>query len=240
MVALATALGMVPVVAWLVRPSQSTIEFSKIDKTIEPWRSFGLTADEERRLYDMVSRLNAVFETFGVRYVASGGTALGAARHHGIIPWDDDVDVTVHEGDLDFVRRLFPRNKLVCEPHDVVGLKIFDEDDAKKRCCIDVFPFSLQGARTELSIERAREIWPKESFEICGMFPARPARFGPTYVMLAGNNDEYLGHIYGADWRTRGYLPPTNHFQKERPYEVVIIDPESPETYFDGVSQSHK
>ena len=38
-----------------------------------------------------------VFERHKIGYVVDGGTAIGAARHRGLVPWDDDIDLAVHE-----------------------------------------------------------------------------------------------------------------------------------------------
>ena len=38
-------------------------------------------------------------EDNNLRYFAYGGTCIGAIRHHGIIPWDDDIDILMPRDD---------------------------------------------------------------------------------------------------------------------------------------------
>ncbi len=42
---------------------------------------------------DLLEKLKEICKKYELNYCASSGTLLGAARHKGFIPWDDDIDV---------------------------------------------------------------------------------------------------------------------------------------------------
>lgn len=49
--------------------------------------------------YDMLVTLADFCDAHGLTYYLSGGTLLGAVRHQGFIPWDDDIDVMMPRED---------------------------------------------------------------------------------------------------------------------------------------------
>ena len=55
----------------------------------------------QERLLEIFRWYHAFCEEHGLRYVATAGTLLGAVRHGGFIPWDDDLDVAMPRPDYE-------------------------------------------------------------------------------------------------------------------------------------------
>ncbi len=60
-------------------------------------------------LLGMLRDLDAVCQRNGIAYQLFAGSALGAVRHRGFIPWDDDLDVVMLREDYDRFLAVAPR-----------------------------------------------------------------------------------------------------------------------------------
>lgn len=60
----------------------------------------------QQELLSMLKDFDQACKKNGIEYSIHGGTMLGAVRHHGFIPWDDDVDITMTSETFDRFKQM--------------------------------------------------------------------------------------------------------------------------------------
>ena len=109
----------------------------------------------------LLSEFAEICDANGFRYDIIGGSLLGAVRHHGFIPWDDDVDVSMPRPDYEKMLSMavdgklcmpesrqvisdrnctFPRHFARYVRQDIRRITLYASDDVCPFMGIDIFP----------------------------------------------------------------------------------------------------
>ena len=80
------------------------------------------TTTEQKRYKQYLLQTYKFFAKFcadnEIHFCAAGGTMIGAVRHHGFIPWDDDIDVYMKRRDYDLF--ISSRSKLDGTEYEII------------------------------------------------------------------------------------------------------------------------
>lgn len=126
-----------------------------------------ILVDEQKQIQlNILRKVHRFCESNGLHYTLIFGTLLGAIRHKGYIPWDDDIDVAMPRSDYEiFVEKFqddvykvydYRRDEFYNHPY----AKVADTRTLLKECVcmkpigvnIDVFPFDNLGSSYDESV----------------------------------------------------------------------------------------
>lgn len=75
---------------------------------------------------EILKELDRICRKHDLKYYIVGGTLIGAVRHGGFIPWDDDIDVSMPRADFDKLCKIAPKE---------LGEKFFFQTQKSEKSC---------------------------------------------------------------------------------------------------------
>ena len=175
-----------------------------------------LSLDELKQVeLQILIEFHRICDALGLRYYLSGGTLLGAIRHKGFIPWDDDIDLAMPRSDFnkliefshsyqnDIYKFLFFSQTGTLLPYaKFVNVKThidakYAEDEMQQHLWLDIMP--MDGLPEDLN-EVAR-IYKKAEYyrKIIGLCNAKLGEGKSVVKKLAKYVLKPLALIYGKD-----------------------------------------
>lgn len=180
--------------------------------------------DIQSIILDIFRSVDKVCRENDLRYFAIGGTCLGAVRHGGFIPWDDDLDIAMPREDYERFKKIAAKQL----PHN---LKIFDVGQGKHYTC---YFMKVHNTNTTF-IEKGMSIYPDRYTGVyVDIMPLDGIPFGrwkrKFYFMR-------LRNLMRLDWNRKCIRNPMfakeGHFVKRIFWSVIyIFIKRLPDNYF--------
>jgi lipopolysaccharide cholinephosphotransferase len=168
-------------------------------------------------LYQTVKDVHQAMQICEVPYWIDFGTLLGAVRHQGFIPWDDDIDLSIRETDKDlFLHKCAPLLRSwgyrVEKGEGFEGVCVFPKDfpllpKEKMPGCDIFFSQAVSGG------------WKNKGIGVfigeTDLMPLRQYKFGPLLLWGPQNPIPSLDKEYGKNWRELAEMGYDHHTVKE-------------------------
>ena len=86
--------------------SETSLNFEELRSRFNPEGS--LLRRQQNRMTEILIEVDRICKKHHIQYWLSSGTLLGAVRHKGFIPWDDDMDIEMLRTDYERLMKILP------------------------------------------------------------------------------------------------------------------------------------
>jgi len=162
----------------------TSIDNEALRKRFNPEGS--LLRRQQMRMLDILLEVDKICKQHDIRYWLSSGTLIGAMRHNGFIPWDDDLDIEMMRSDYLRLMEILPK-----ELPDWLALQNSDTDP-------NYFYFyaKMRDKRSRMLEQNGYDrLWQEQGIYI-DIFPMEQHP-----IWLHKLTEKTVGHMYKI-WRT--------------------------------------
>ncbi len=180
------------------------------------------------QLYQMLKDVHEILTASNIEYWIHFGTLMGAVRHKGIIPWDDDLDLCIWEHQEDkliSLGSLFKKLGYDLKRERWPGhLKVYKS--ATTFPYADIFVMGLNDSKVEFTSELCRKTWPTAYFSLEELYPLKNYKFGLFDVVGPAKPHPVLTRRYKASWFKKGIINSGHAGIKRKNITITLTDKE--------------
>jgi phosphorylcholine metabolism protein LicD len=154
-------------------------------------------------MIEFIKEIKFYLDKYKITYWIHAGTLLGAVRHEGFIPWDDDIDFGYidKENNVNYLIDELKKNYQI--DNYFWGWKIISKKNNK--IFVDMFEFTIKDNLVKQTI-LSELLWPKENYYIDELFPLKNSKFESITLPLPAKPELFCKRAFGDNYKEVFYI----------------------------------